>query len=108
MTTGEFYEKLTIILLLCDGWMTSGTRSIRHNAEVWGVWDSLHQVALAIDCQLEAKDAKLGTFHHHLSVPPGHVDADKTLGDLFIRLCDRVGLLAIDEGDHYHVQLKWP
>lgn len=108
MTIGEFYEKLTSILILCDGWTTSGPRSIRHNAEVGGIWDSLNQVGLAQECVLEAKNTPLGFFHKNLSVPPGHPAADKTIGDLFIRLCNRTGLQAIDEGDHYHVEPTWP
>ena len=31
-----------------------------------------------------------------------------TYGELFEAMCDRVALLAIDEGDHYHVQPKRP
>ncbi len=66
----------------------------------------MHQIGLAFNCKLENKDRLLATFHHNLSVGHAHPAADKTMGDLFERMCDRAGLLAIDAGDHYHVQPK--
>ena len=108
MSPGEFYEKLTAVLLLHNGWMTSGVRSITHNSDVGGVWDSLHQVALAQDCKLEDKNATIKNTRHITAVQGEIEHENKTMGDLFIRMCDRIGLLAIDEGTHYHVQPKNP
>ncbi len=108
MTVGEFYEKLTFILLLCNGWTTSGLRSIHHNADIGGVWDSLHQVAKGQDCELQDKDKEVP----HATRPRLFSGIEKevpfTYGELFTRMCERLGLLAFDEGDHYHVQPKWP
>ncbi len=108
MSPGEFYQKTTSVILLCNGWTTSGTRSIVHNAEVDGVWSSLHQVGLGIDCKLEHKDIFVIGAMRRKRVQGIEKEAPFTYGELFEKMCDRIGLLAIDEGDHYHVQPKQP
>ena len=108
MSPGEFYTKLTNVLLLCNGWMTSGPRSIQHNAEVGGVWTSLHQLGMAQDCVLQDPKGNIPNVTRPRMYMGKWTHIPFTYGELFEAMCDRVALLAIDEGDHYHVQPKRP
>ena len=108
MSPSEFYQKLTACLLLCDGWMTSGVRSIENNAYVGGVWNSLNQVGLAMDCVLEDKSLYVPMARRPAKTPGSAIKEQFTYGELFIEMCDRVGLIAKDEATHFHVQPKIP
>ncbi len=75
------------VLLLCykwDGSVSSWIRTRKHNQAVGGVVNSYHQIGLGCDVVLDS---------------PG--------GDLeFQADCAAMGIKAIWEGDHWHLQLK--
>ena len=78
---------IELILLLAINWaisVTSWGRTQKHNEEVKGVKDSHHLRWLGLDAVLD--------------------DNKKNL--LFEKDCDRMGIRAIWEGDHYHLQPK--
>ncbi len=108
MAPSEFTEKLTRCLLLCDGWLTSGPRPIKHNAVVGGVWDSLHQVGMGYDCKLDTPRMLVPIARQITINREGIIEKEFTYAELFVRMCSRLGLLAIDEGDHFHVQPRVP
>ncbi len=62
--------------------VTSWIRSVSRNARVGGAANSRHMLGLAVDIVL---------------------DRDQDL-EMFLSDCRRLGLRAIDEGDHIHVQ----
>lgn len=62
--------------------VTSWLRSPIHNTAVGGVLGSLHTYGLAVDVVLDLGES----------------------GPLFMEACERLGLLCLDEGDHFHVQ----
>jgi len=78
-----FESKVRRVLLVCPGSVTSGKRSRKRNAAVGGVSNSMHLLDLAKDIVLD--DRKRDRF-------------------LFARLCKRLRLWILDEGDHIHVQ----
>jgi hypothetical protein len=78
----SFCEKVAILCAATNGSVTSWIRSKKHNKDVGGVDNSLHQIALAVD-----------TIHDTLE--------DKARA---IKLGRRIDLLVIDEGDHLHIQ----
>jgi len=108
MSPSEFNTKIGNALYVVGGWTTSGQRTAHHNADVGGIWDSLHQVDMAKDCIVPLMNEPMSTLHAKwipANLPGGK---DRTIGDLFVKLCSRMGLLALDEVDHYHVQPKRP
>ena len=62
--------------------VTSWFRSKKRNKGVGGSDDSFHLCGLGIDCVLDLPDVK----------------------DLFVKRARRLGLDAIDEGDHIHLE----
>ena len=72
------------LCLVFEGSVTSGRRTQKRNKLVGGVEHSLHLVGLAADIVLDE--------------PSKH-------GEL-LEACGRLGLRAIDEGDHIHVQVQ--
>ncbi len=78
----RFEYKVRAILNVCPGRKTSGLRSREHNKRVGGVFASTHLLDLAKDIVLDDK---------------------RKDGKLFKALCNRMKLVCIDEGDHFHV-----
>jgi hypothetical protein len=86
MPVSGFTDFAHAVEFLCQqfgGSVTSGHRSAKRNAAVGGVPNSLHLQGLAVDIVLD------DPAHH---------------GE-FLMACSRLGLRAIDEGDHIHVQV---
>jgi len=78
-----FGNLVALVLLFADGSVTSWLRSKKHNEEVGGHPESLHLVGLAVDVVFDSHGQKMDGIH----------------------MAERLGLLAIDEGDHVHVQV---
>lgn len=78
----EFIHAVIILGLRFRFSVTSWLRSPAHNTAVGGSANSWHMDALAVDVVLDAGEGV----------------------DSFKREADRLGLLALDEGDHIHLQ----
>lgn len=83
MTVSDFAQNISTLLALHPGSILSWIRSSAWNTEVGGHPRSMHLVGLAVDI-----------------VP----DPDTNMGDLII-FAERLGLNAINEGGHVHVQI---
>ena len=84
MTIGQFWERINALCGAYDGSVTSGWRSAKHNHDVGGVQTSWHRVGMGADVVLDSEFDKGPCIQH----------------------ADRLGLLALDEGDHLHLQPK--
>ena len=84
MPVGQFWERINALCGAYDGSVTSGWRSAKRNHDVGGVQTSFHRVGLGADVTLDSIINK-GPFMQH---------------------ADRLGLVALDEGDHIHLQPK--
>ena len=79
-----FGNLIALVLLYSNGSVVSGLRSVKHNREVGGHENSLHLVGLAVDVVFDTED-------------------DVVVG---IRMAERLGLLAIVEQGHVHIQVR--
>lgn len=95
MTPQEFHQILDPIIVRYDGSVTSGRRSVTHNAKVGGSNNSRHLLDLA-------KDVILDNPKETIMIK----NVVYSLVDAFIRECERQGLKAINEGSHIHVQTQ--
>lgn len=87
MTIGEFWGRVTTLVIVFDGRVTSGPRSARQNKAVGGVDNSYHIFGLAADVVLGAWEDKV----------------------LFSLGAARLGIQVIDEVEkknHLHLQPK--
>ena len=82
MTTTEFLSLITTLRNRYPFSVTSWLRTPKRNKEVGGVANSRHLLGLAVDTVLDAEGDK----------------------PAFIADVGRLGLKALDEGDHIHVQ----
>lgn len=82
MTIGEFWQHVTTICHLFNLRVTSGPRSHHWNKSVGGVPDSYHLVGMAAD------------------LVPCRPEDKENLKDM----AERLKIVAIDEGDHWHLQ----
>lgn len=82
MSLSDFYVLIFALCRIFGGSTTSGIRSIKRNILVGGVPDSKHLTGFGVDIVLD--------------------DPKKRVA--FIAAVEAVGLRAIDEGDHMHVQ----
>jgi len=82
-----FLDKVSQLLKLCPGSISSGYRDRGLNREVGGSWDSMHLLDLARDIVLENRQNDLR---------------------LFMRMAVRLGLFVYDEGDHIHIHEMFP
>lgn len=80
----EFTNLVALVLLFAEGSVVSWMRSRKRNRDVGGVDYSLHLVGLAVDVEFDTDDDKVRGIH----------------------MAERLGLLAIDEGDHVHIQVR--
>lgn len=78
----DFLQAAHQLALSTGGSVTSGLRTAKHNATVGGVPNSLHLVALALDLVHDTTEGK----HRAIELAP------------------LLGLTALDEGDHLHIQ----
>jgi len=95
VTRPEFTE---LVYGLCEkhgGSVTSGMRSRRHNAKVGGKINSRHLTGFGLDVVLDADE-------------DGVAENDAEAAAQFKDACLAAGLLAINEGDHHHVQPLGP
>jgi len=83
MTLSAFVQNILTLTTLFKGSVTSWFRSKERNKQVGGHSRSLHLCGLAVDIVLD----------------------DDTLKHEFFKMCVRLGLRVVDEGDHYHVQI---
>lgn len=81
-TVHSFTEKVLSLKLKYDFSVTSWIRSDKHNSEVNGVLKSFHPLGLAVDCVLD----------------------NPALAPNLIRDAKRLGLDAILEADHVHLE----
>lgn len=86
MTLYEFVDNIQILRSIYPMSCTSWFRSIKRNKEVGGLDNSFHRMGLAIDVVMD-KDFNFVVTQ-------------------FITDCSRLGLQAIDEKDHYHLEPK--
>ena len=81
----DFLHKILHLSCRFNFSVTSWIRSPKHNEKVGGVRNSMHLLGLAVDVILD----------------------DWSETDVFIKACKRIGLLAITEGDHIHIQIPY-
>jgi hypothetical protein len=93
MSPQEFHNLIDPIIVRYDGSVTSGRRSISHNARVGGSNNSRHLLNMAVDVVLD--DPKDSIMIKNVVY---------SMVEAFINECKRQGLIAINEGDHIHVQ----
>lgn len=79
----EFLFKILYLSCRFNFSVTSWIRTPAHNKKVGGVPDSMHLLGLAVDVILD----------------------DWSETEQFMKMCKRIGLQAIKEGDHIHVQI---
>ena len=79
----NFLQQILHLAVRFDLSVTSWIRSTKHNGRVGGKSGSMHLLGLAVDVVLD--------------------DPDQT--DFFILACNRIGLMALNEKDHIHVQI---
>lgn len=84
MGIAEFSNLVALVVLFASGSVVSWLRSWKRNQEVGGHESSLHLVGLAVDIVFDD-------------------DVEKKAG---MQMAERLGLLAIDEGDHVHIQVR--
>lgn len=83
----DFYDKIDIICSMCDCSVTSTHRSHKRNLAVGGHSKSKHLVGLAADL-----------------VPDDNIEVVRKS---VVDLAHDLGLGALDEEDHVHVQVKF-
>lgn len=84
MGLSDFTSTVALILLCYEGSVSSWLRSKKRNNEVGGHVMSLHLVGLAVDVVFDDDEQKFGGM----------------------QMAERLGLLAIDEDDHVHIQVR--
>jgi len=99
MTPTEFHQTLDPIVVRYEGSITSARRSVVHNAMVGGSNNSRHIFNLACDVVLDNPEETI-------MIRVLGKDIVYSLKKAFILECQRQGLVAVDEGDHIHVQTK--
>jgi hypothetical protein len=97
MTPQEFHQTVDPIIVRYEGSVTSGRRSIAHNARVGGSNNSRHLFDLAKDVVLDNPEETIMITRSGKSIV-------YSMKDAFIEECKRQGLVAVDEGTHIHVQ----
>ena len=108
MSPREFLEKVSYCLIVCDGMPDSSFANLLRHPDVEKAGDPTARKKLHVTCQLKTKNGKVPPAQQNFMTYPEKLDAEYTYGEIFIELCDRDGLLATDEGDHYQVQAKEP
>lgn len=86
LSVATFLGKITSLAIKYPLSVTSWIRSPLRNITIGGHEFSLHMLALAVDIVLDDMGRKKD----------------------FIKDCRRIGLIAVDEGDHIHVQIPQP
>lgn len=97
MSPQEFHNIVDPIIVRYEGSVTSGRRSVVHNAKVGGSNNSRHLFNLAVDVMLDNPTESI-------MIRMDGKDTVSSMVDAFIRECERQGLKAFDEGSHIHVQ----
>lgn len=84
MGINGFGNLVALVLLFAEGSVISWLRSKKRNRDVGGLDNSLHLVGLAVDVVFDdEKQRRAG-----------------------MQMAERLGLFAIDEGDHVHIQVR--
>jgi len=84
MSFHGFGNLVALVLGTYGGSVVSGHRSAKRNEAVGGHEFSLHLVGLAVDAEFDSAEQKEGG----------------------ITMARRLGLMAIDEGDYVHIQVR--